>query len=232
MVWEIGITCQSDQAHLQCGNGSVSSQQSSIMSWRSCSVFGLGGFVTSSSDGMRFPIVSLSFMYLLLANFFGKEVFRHGMAFDQSYATESHDNLSKLSTLFLSFPSLAPHGARRAGQRLGAAMPGTGSLTGRSAKKKQKTLSIAIVCYCDLIWSITCSIPNIPMQRWKQHWAPKVSGVGSNVSYKCSRLKLQRATSHGKGRLSAWRPPALHLHHMNLHVSFLSSPDSSGFHRT
>ena len=66
----------------------------------------------------------------------------------QSYATESHDNLSKLSTLFLSFPSLAPHGARRAGQRLGAAMPGTGSLTGRSAKKKTKNSEH---CYCMLL---------------------------------------------------------------------------------
>jgi hypothetical protein len=103
----------------------------------------------------------------------------------------------------------------------------------------QKKTKSSEHCYCMLLWSnmiyiylYNCSIPNIPMQRWKQHWAPKVSGVGSNVSYKCSRPKLQRATSHGKARLSAWRPPALHLHHMNLHVSFLSSPDSSAFHRT
>ena len=61
----------------------------------------------------------------------------------QFYATESRDNLSKLSTLFLSFPSLAPHGARRAGQRLGAAMPGTG----RSAKKTKSSEH----CYCMLL---------------------------------------------------------------------------------
>lgn len=145
MAWEIGMTCQSDQAHLQCGNGSVSSQQSSILAlslgWEALSpapqmecgfpwfhylsfICFLPTFLAKRSSGMAWPLTMST-------------VPSRSMLF-QSYATESHDNLSKLSTLFLSFPSLAPHGARRAGQRLGAAMPGTGSLTGRSAKKNKK----------------------------------------------------------------------------------------------
>ena len=221
------MICQSDQAHLQCGSGSIFSP--AVLNHVLTLLLRLwAGRLCHQL--LRWNAASLSFT--IFHSSASCQLWQRGLqawlAWPLTMCIVSVNPIvcywiTRLSqqTCFFFFPSSL--------QDLHTAWYGAWCCHRRSAHKHQKNWAVqhSYRRYCVILCSAENCIDKIEHQSFR---------IWQQLCDTCSRLRATGSYTHGEARLSAGRPPALHWHHVNLQdVSwFLSKhcPDSSAFHRT